>query len=81
VTHGVSYETSPHFVYELYAADETCLYVGCSLNVGSRIQVHVARSWWAEVDRIEAKLYPDFATGRAAVKVRIGLLKPVHNMQ
>jgi hypothetical protein len=68
-----------HYVYELYAEDGTCLYVGCSINVGTRIQVHTSRAWWPQVARIEVNKYEGFEAGRQAEQERIQLLQPVHN--
>ena len=71
--------TAPHFVYALHAADGTCLYVGCTINIVQRLKQHSVKAWWSEVALIEASSYADQASGRAAEKELIHLLNPAHN--
>lgn len=73
--------TAPHFVYELYAADGTCLYVGCTLNLVQRLRQHSVKDWWPEIARAEANRHPDQAAGRAAERERIQALNPTRNQQ
>lgn len=79
MTYPPDFETKTHYVYEFYTEDGTCLYVGCSAQVGTRIQQHVAKPWWLEVARIEVNKYSDFHAGRQAEKEQIEHLSPVHN--
>jgi hypothetical protein len=70
-----------HHIYELYAADGTCLYVGCTVSLARRLAAHTNKPWWPEVARIETNAYANFETGRAAERQRIRQLTPEYNQQ
>lgn len=73
-------DSDPHYVYTLWSAEGTCLYVGCTARLGHRMSVHVRdRNWWTDVARIEVAVYPDMASGAAAEESSIRTLQPVHN--
>lgn len=72
-------ENRKHFVYEFWAIDDECLYVGLTAQPAGRISTHAAKHWWAEVTRIEATAYPNRNLGAAAERDRIAQLEPTHN--
>lgn len=73
-------DDSPRYVYELWAADNTCLYVGVTARLGHRFNSHVReRDWWADVASVIVSVHPDKAAGEAAERERITELQPVHN--
>ncbi len=69
----------PHYVYEFYAADGTCLYIGCTLNLGRRFLAHVYKPWWSEVAAINVDTYPDWTAGSSAERSLIEAHNPIHN--
>lgn len=72
--------TATHYVYELWAADGRCLYVGCTAKVGNRLSTHMAtQPWWPEVARIEATAHDGMEAGYSAETARIKELNPAHN--
>lgn len=73
-------ETKTHYVYECYAQDGTCLYVGCSAQVGTRLQSHVTKPWWPEVTHVQLSRYEGYDAGHDAELERILSLNPVHNI-
>lgn len=69
-----------HYVYELYATDGCCLYVGCTINIGQRFSQHLAqRPWWPEVTEIKASTHASQEAGRNAERELIQRLNPLHN--
>ncbi len=69
----------PHYVYEFYAADGTCLYVGCTRHLTARLQTHTKKTWWHEVAHIQITTQANVAEGHQVEKDRIQLLNPIHN--
>jgi hypothetical protein len=78
--------TKPGFyVYRLWAADGTCLYVGCCgergpRRVRDRFGSHRHRQpWWPEVARTDVAVFASPAEIVAEERSQIALVKPVHN--
>lgn len=72
-------EARPHFVYELIAADDSRLYVGCSAFPGQRIGQHSVKDWFGDVARIEADRYPTQREALDEERARIEKYQPSHN--
>lgn len=68
-----------HYVYELLNREGQHLYVGCSKNIGSRLNQHRSKPWWPEVTRLEIDQHPDEATALAAEADLIRQYRPAHN--
>lgn len=74
-----------HYVYRLWGADGTCLYVGLvgerrPLRVRDRLRSHKhGKPWWPQVARIDVAAFPDAAAIIAEEKEQIRQLHPVHN--
>lgn len=77
----------PHVVYRCYDADDRLLYIGCTHDIGGRMQVH-ASSWGNPASavlnmrmvRSTEVEYPDKATARAAERQAIFDEAPLLNM-
>jgi hypothetical protein len=74
-----------HYVYRLWAADGTCLYVGCCgertpQRVSSRLRDHRRKKqWWPQVARIDVATFGT-ATGAVTEEpLQIRRLSPAHN--
>ncbi len=76
-----------HYVYRLWAADGTCLYVGCvgerrPGRVTERLRAHRnQKPWWPEVTRIEVCTLARTEDVAPEETRQITVLKPVHNKQ
>jgi hypothetical protein len=68
-----------HYVYELLNREGQHLYIGCSKNIGSRLNQHKQKPWWSDVTRIEIDQYPTAETGFAAEADLIRECRPTHN--
>jgi len=74
-----------HYVYRLWAADGTCLYVGCTgergtRRVSDRLYGHrCQKPWWPEVARIDVAAFATPAEIITEERRQIGELGPVHN--
>ena len=68
-----------HFVYEIWN-DDTCLYVGCTVDPGGRLAVHGRKWWYEDVTHVTMKAYWGHNRARRAEADRIGELQPVHNV-
>jgi hypothetical protein len=74
-----------HHVYRLWAADGTCLYVGCAgerrpRRVRSRLAAHKhEKPWWPQVARIEVATFLSAAEVVAEETAQITRLKPAYN--
>lgn len=71
----------PHFVYRLYDATETLIYVGLTGSIAHRMRQHQAdKPWWSEVARVEVQQCED---RRAAADLERALIvrhTPCHNV-
>jgi excinuclease UvrABC nuclease subunit len=71
----------PHTVYEFYDKDDRPLYVGCTVNLPSRMASHASKHWWQDVTAIHATVYADAHEGYAAERDLITELQPFYNVQ
>lgn len=69
------------YVYRLYAADGTLLYVGQSQYPETRRKKHSTKWWGSLIDRMELDPYPTREEARAAERHQIIDLAPAHNRQ
>lgn len=69
------------YVYRLYAADGTLLYVGQSQYPETRRKKHATKAWGALIDRMELDPYPTREETRAVERRQIIDLAPKHNRQ
>ena len=73
------------FVYRLWAADGSCLYVGCvgergPIRVQTRLGKHRRlRSWWPDVARIEIASFGSSAEVVEEERQQLVALQPKHN--
>lgn len=69
------------FVYRLYDAGGTLLYVGMAADVLRRLGDHMRhKSWWREVRRIDWEMYDTRDDAAWAERVQINALEPLHNI-
>lgn len=69
-------------LYRFFAADDTLLYIGLTVNPGRRLDKHRAtQPWWPDVARVELERFPDHQTLRAAEREAIEAEKPLHNIR
>jgi predicted GIY-YIG superfamily endonuclease len=69
-------------LYRFYAADDTLLYVGLTVNPGRRLEKHKAlQPWWKDVARIDMEQHPDMRTLRDAEREAIETEKPLYNIR
>jgi hypothetical protein len=73
------------YVYRLWAANGTCLYVGCAgergpRRVGSRLSDHRrTKSWWPQVARIEVASLASAIEIIIEERRQVEALNPMHN--
>lgn len=80
-------DSLPHVVYRCYDAQGRLLYIGCTRDIGARMQVH-ASSWnnpasaalTLRMKSMTAVEYPDKASGRAAERQAIHDEAPILNL-
>lgn len=78
----MSKDPQPASVYMLFAADETCLYVGCSVNVSSRLATHAnGRDWWTTVAYIQLEHFDSKRIALIRERQLIEHLQPTHNVR
>lgn len=69
-------------LYRFYAADDTLLYIGLTVNPGRRMEKHAYdKPWWADVARIAMEQHPNLDALRAAERHAIETEKPLHNIR
>lgn len=74
--------TETYTLYRFFAADDTLLYVGLTVNPGRRMEKHRAtQPWWKDDARIEMEQHADIATLRAAEREAIETEKPLFNQR
>lgn len=72
--------TRPTALYQLYAADETLLYVGITMYPGERFTTHARdKAWWPSVARKTVDWHGCRADAMAAETLAIAAGNPVHN--
>lgn len=71
----------PHYVYQFWA-DDTCLYIGCTVQPAGRISQHASiQPWWGQVTHFSAEVHPCREDGFMAEARLIHDLDPVWNIQ
>ncbi|WP_131769531.1 GIY-YIG nuclease family protein [Candidatus Protofrankia californiensis] len=70
----------PTFLYRLYDAADTLLYVGITSNTKNRFSHHAGnKPWWTEVARTTVDEYPTRADAATAEAAAIRAEKPTYN--
>jgi predicted GIY-YIG superfamily endonuclease len=76
-----------HVVYRCYDADDRLLYIGCTRDIGARMQVHYASPdnpasvvIARRMERVTETEYPDKATAQAAEREAIYNEAPMFNL-
>jgi Nuclease subunit of the excinuclease complex len=70
------------YVYRAFDSSGRLLYVGCSVNVESRLRYHEQHSrWWLFHERVESEKFPTRALAAEAEAVAIATEHPRWNMQ
>lgn len=69
----------PHYVYELWAGD-TCLYVGMTANLKSRIGDHRRKPWGSQITEVRSVERPTRGAAKALEAQRIFILRPKRNL-
>lgn len=72
---------SVHYVYRLFADDGSCLYVGATNNVQTRVAHHRRRTWGAQIATIEVTEHPDRESAEFAESDEIRRRQPTHNVR
>lgn len=68
-------------LYRFYAADDTLLYVGLTINPGQRLTNHARKKeWWSNVAEIRLEQHDSHADLVAAEREAIKVEKPLHNV-
>lgn len=77
---GLADTASAYFVYRLYAADGTLLYVGSTGNVLERLGSHAADKLWAsQVVSVRVEAFAQRSAALAAERQAVRREKPHHN--
>jgi hypothetical protein len=71
----------PHYVYRYYDADDTALYIGCTVDLKSRERSHREKLWWPMVARIETEELPNRSAALTLEQVYILRESPLFNVQ
>lgn len=67
-------------VYEFWAADGSCLYVGCTDDLPSRLRWHEREQpWFDQIARMAISVWPETAIGFEVEAALIRTLNPIHN--
>lgn len=60
-------EATTHYVYRVFDEYDLLLYIGCTVNLGSRMGAHRGRApWYRYLDFLEIESYPTRSAARAA---------------
>ncbi len=74
-------EKQYHALYRFFAADGTLLYIGLTMNPGTRWKAHSKdKPWWTEVANVTVEVYPDRRSVEAAEVSAIKSEKPKYNI-
>lgn len=69
-------------LYRFFAADDTLLYVGLTINPGRRMEKHIGtKAWWRDVALITMEQHVDHASLRTAERTAIRTEAPLHNVR
>lgn len=70
----------PHALYRYFDPVGTLLYIGCSLEPFSRLQVHhTIQDWWRDIATVKIEWHPDWYAARRAEAVAIVAEVPRYN--
>lgn len=68
-------------LYRFYAADDTLLYVGLTINPGRRFGEHrQTKPWWDQIKHITLEQYDDYPTLVTAERLAIAIQRPRYNV-
>lgn len=71
----------PHALYRFFDGTRELLYIGITLNPGSRWKQHAAhKPWWHEVTNITVEPFPNRESVLAAERTAIGKERPRYNI-
>lgn len=74
--------SNPHFVYRVFDAADTLLYIGCTRTPHSRFKQHKSKAaWYPKAHHAEWTAFPNFATARAAESAAICADRPLFNIE
>ena len=74
-------EHREHYVYRLFDAEDTLLYVGVTFMPGNRFNQHRREKyWWDQVVRKEFEVFENRSAAREAERVAILSEGPKHNL-
>ncbi len=72
---------TPHVLYRFFAADDTLLYIGLTVNPGTRWTAHSKdKPWWLDVAKVTVEHYPSREAVEAAEIAAIKAERPLHNV-
>ena len=73
-------DEAPHALYRAYGVDDLLLYVGITLNPGSRLPTHREQAaWWKRIVRIEIEWHFSRSEAVDAENAAIATEGPVYN--
>ncbi len=71
-----------HILYRFWAADGSLLYIGLTMDPGTRWRAHRhTQPWWATVAMVTIEHFPDRETVTLAEVAAIKAEKPKHNVR
>ena len=80
-------DETPHYVYRCYDAEGLLLYIGCTYDVVTRMQVHMCSLdnpasvvLARRMERYEVEEFPTFEEARAAERAAIAAEAPLANL-
>jgi hypothetical protein len=72
---------SPHALYRFFGADGSLLYIGLTMNPGTRWPSHAReKPWWLAVHTVTIEHFPDRPSVEAAERAAIRAERPRHNV-
>ena len=71
-----------HYVYRVYAEDETLIYIGSTNNVATRISDHAGNAdWFHLAHRVDIETHATRSGARAAEKAAVLAERPLGNVK
>ncbi len=71
----------PHALYRFFGSDGSLLYIGLTMNPGTRWPAHSKdKPWWLEVHTVTSEHFPDRPTVEEAERTAIRAERPRHNV-
>lgn len=74
------YYIKPSWVYRLYDAAGSLLYVGLTTNPVDRVPSHRRKSWGPLIDHYTIERFPDRESAKVAERSAIHREEPIHNL-